>query len=183
MGHRLTKIYTRTGDDGTTGLGDGRRIDKDHPRLDAIGDLDELNSAVGVILTCSLPDQIRLCLVDIQHQLFDIGAELSIPEHQVVTAAMITHLESVMDTFNADLPPLKEFILPGGNPAAAACQLARAICRRAERHLFRLNREETLNHHTLVYMNRLSDLLFVIARILTRETQANETQWKSNRQK
>jgi len=179
MGHRLTKIYTRTGDDGTTGIADGSRIDKDHPRLEAMGDLDELNCAVGLILTHPLPDAVRLGLVDVQHLLFDIGAELSLPDHRAVKDTMVTHLESLLDTFNAELPPLKEFILPGGNPAAASCHLARAICRRAERHLIRLNRDEAISHHTLAYINRLSDLLFVIARISARETSPDEAEWKS----
>ena len=183
MGHRLTKIYTRTGDDGTTGLADGSRIDKDHPRLEAMGDLDELNCVVGMILTHQLPDAVRRGLVGVQHLLFDIGAELSLPGHRAVSITMVTDLESLLDSLNADLPPLKEFILPGGNPAAASCHLARAICRRAERHLIRLNRDETISDQTLAYINRLSDLLFVIARLLARETDLNEVQWQSVKEK
>jgi cob(I)alamin adenosyltransferase len=179
MGHRLTKIYTRTGDDGTTGLGDGSRIEKDHPRIDVMGDLDELNSVIGILLAHPLPDAVRRCLVDVQHLLFDIGAELSLPERHVVNAALVTKLETLLDEFNAGLPPLKEFILPGGNPAAAACHLARAVCRRAERDLIKLHRHEEVNRHTLAYINRLSDLLFVIARLLARETHLDEAQWQS----
>ena len=182
MGHRLTKIYTRTGDDGTTGLADGSRIDKDHPRLEAMGDLDELNCVIGMILTQPLPEEVRTGLVDVQHRLFDIGAELSLPDHRAVNAAMVTNLEALLDGFNTNLPPLKEFILPGGNPAAASCHLARAVCRRAERHLIRFNRAEILNHHTLAYINRLSDLLFVIARLLARATSPHEAQWQSVKQ-
>lgn len=179
MGHRLTKIYTRTGDDGTTGLGDGSRIEKDHPRIDVMGDLDELNSVIGILLAHPLPDAVRQCLVDVQHLLFDIGAELSLPEHRAIDAALVTKLETLLDEFNAGLPPLKEFILPGGNPAAAACHLARAVCRRAERRLIKLHRHEEINRHTLAYINRLSDLLFVIARLLARETHLDEAQWRS----
>ena len=182
MGHRLTKIYTRTGDDGTTGLGDGSRIEKDHPRLDAMGDLDELNSAIGMILVHPLPATVRQCLIDTQHLLFDIGAELSLPERLAVNATLVAGLETTLDEFNAGLPPLKEFILPGGNPAAAACHLARAVCRRAERRLIKLNRDEAISHQTLAYINRLSDLLFVIARLLARETDPNEAQWQSVKQ-
>lgn len=180
MGHRLTKIYTRTGDNGTTGLADGSRVEKDHPRLEVIGDLDELNSSIGMILYHPLHEVVRNCLTDIQHLLFDIGAELSIPGRETLTAANVSSLETILDEFNAGLPPLKEFILPGGNPAAATCHLARAICRRAERHLVLLNHHETVNQHTLAYINRLSDFLFVIARLLSRETDTNEVQWKKS---
>jgi len=179
MGYRLSKIYTRTGDNGTTGLGDGSRIEKDHPCLEAMGDLDELNCTVGIILAHPLPDAVRQCLTDIQHLLFDIGAELSLPGRQAVNATLVSGLEKTLDEFNAGLPPLKEFVLPGGNAAAAACHFARAVCRRAERHLVSFGRQAKVNQHTLAYINRLSDLLFVIARILTRETQDNEPQWRS----
>jgi len=180
LGHRLTKIYTRTGDNGTTGLADGSRVEKDHPRLEVIGDLDELNSSIGMILYHPLHEVVRNCLTDIQHLLFDIGAELSIPGRETLTAANVSSLETILDEFNAGLPPLKEFILPGGNPAAATCHLARAVCRRAERHLVLLNHYESVNQHTLAYINRLSDLLFVIARLLSRETDTNEVQWKKS---
>lgn len=179
MGNRLSKIYTRTGDNGTTGLADGSRIPKDHPRIEAMGDLDELNSAIGITLTHPLPGGIRQCLTDIQHLLFDIGAELSLPDRHAVNAEVVARIESTLDGLNAELPPLKEFILPGGNPAAATCHLARAVCRRAERRLVRLNLETTINPHTLAYINRLSDLLFVIARILARVTLTSEPQWQS----
>jgi cob(I)alamin adenosyltransferase len=180
LGHRLTKIYTRTGDNGTTGLADGSRIAKDHPRLEAIGDLDELNSIIGIILCHPLHGEVRNCLIDIQHLLFDIGAELSVPGRETLTIANVTSLEKLLDEFNAGLPPLKEFILPGGNPAAATSHLARAVCRRAERNLVRLDHHETVNQHTLAYINRLSDLLFVIARLVSRETDPNEVQWKKS---
>ena len=180
MGHRLTKIYTRTGDNGTTGLADGSRITKDHPRVEAIGDLDELNSIIGIILYHPLHEVIRNCLTDIQHLLFDIGAELSVPGRETLTASNVASLETLLDQINGELPPLKEFILPGGNPAAATSHLARAVCRRAERHLVQLNHHATLNQHTLAYINRLSDLLFVIARLLSRETDTNEVQWKKS---
>ena len=183
MGNRLSNIYTRTGDNGTTGLADGSRIAKDHPRIEVMGDLDELNSAIGIILTYPLPDEVRRCLTDIQHLLFDIGAELSLPDRHALDAGRVASIESILDGFNAGLPPLKEFILPGGNPAAAACHFARAVCRRAERQLVNLGRETTINSHTLACINRLSDLLFVIARILARETLTDEPQWRSIKHK
>lgn len=183
MGHRLTKIYTRTGDNGSSGLADGTRIEKDHPVFDAMGDIDELNSVIGIMLSYSVPDAVQQCLADVQHLLFDIGAEISLPGHIAVNAAHVTGLETTLDKFNAELPPLKEFILPGGNPAAAACHLARSVCRRAERCLVKLNRHTVINHHTLAYINRLSDLLFVIARTLARETHPDESQWQSIKHK
>ena len=131
MGNRLSKIYTRTGDDGTTGLGDGSRVEKDHARVEAYGTVDELNSTLGMLLSYPLPDNIRTCLVAIQHDLFDLGGELCIPGHRAITADATQRLETQLDAFNAPLPPLKEFILPGGSPAAAACHIARTVCRRA----------------------------------------------------
>jgi cob(I)alamin adenosyltransferase len=178
MGHRLSKIYTRTGDRGTTGLGDGRRVDKDDVRVEAIGAVDELNSALGVLLADALPEAVRDCLTQVQHSLFDLGGELSIPGHTMLTPAHATRLEQALDAFNADLPPLKEFILPGGNSAAAACHLARAICRRAERRTFTLARGESVNEAALIYLNRLSDLLFVIARVLARLNGGSEVLWQ-----
>jgi cob(I)alamin adenosyltransferase len=169
MGNRLSKIYTRTGDDGSTGLGDGSRVAKENLRVEAYGTVDETNSALGVILgNPVLPPEIRRALTEIQHDLFDLGGELCIPGHLMIKAAHVDRLESVLDGLNEDLPPLKEFILPGGGPAAAACHLARAICRRAERRCWSLARVESVSADALKYLNRLSDLLFVMARVLAR---------------
>lgn len=179
MGNRLSKIYTRTGDDGTTGLGDGSRVEKDHVRVEAYGTVDELNSHLGMLLSYPLPDNIRTCLVAIQHDLFDLGGELCIPGHLALTAEATQRLETQLDAFNAPLPPLKEFILPGGSPAAAACHIARTVCRRAERRVITLiNSGEDVNHDALTYLNRLSDLLFVIARTLARLEGGQEVLWK-----
>jgi cob(I)alamin adenosyltransferase len=169
MGNRLSKIYTRTGDDGSTGLGDGTRVAKENLRVEAYGTVDETNSAVGVILgNPALPADIQRALTEIQHDLFDLGGELCIPGHIMIGAAHVDRLETVLDGLNEGLPPLKEFILPGGGPAAAACHLARAICRRAERRCWSLARVETVSADALKYLNRLSDLLFVMARVLAR---------------
>jgi cob(I)alamin adenosyltransferase len=169
MGNRLSKIYTRTGDDGSTGLGDGTRVPKENLRVEAYGTVDETNSAIGVILgNPGLPQEIRRALTEIQHDLFDLGGELCIPGHIMIKPAHVDRLESVLDGLNEGLPPLKEFILPGGGPAAAACHLARAICRRAERRCWSLARTETVSADPLKYLNRLSDLLFVMARVLAR---------------
>jgi cob(I)alamin adenosyltransferase len=179
MGHRLSKIYTRTGDDGTTGLGTGDRVEKDHPRVEAYGTVDELNSAVGVLLAAGqLPASITGHLTDIQHRLFDLGGELCIPGSAVIDEASVTQLETLLDELNRDLPPLKECILPGGNASAATCHLARAICRRAERRVCTLNDGEVINRHSIRYLNRLSDLLFVIARWLNRNAGHPETLWR-----
>ncbi|HEX4151165.1 MAG TPA: cob(I)yrinic acid a,c-diamide adenosyltransferase [Steroidobacteraceae bacterium] len=179
MGNRLSKIYTRTGDDGSTGLGDGARIAKESLRVEAYGSVDETNSAVGVVLAiASLPDAVRGCLTEIQHDLFDLGGELCIPGHRMVTAQYVERLERELDGFNEDLPPLKDFILPGGGPSAAACHLARAICRRAERRCWSLAREESVAPEALKYLNRLSDLLFVIARVLARHESGSEVLWR-----
>lgn len=182
MGHRLSKIYTRTGDQGSTGLGDGRRVAKDDARVEALGEVDELNSALGLLLTEPLPASVHECLVHVQHALFDLGGELSIPGHRQLTADYATRLEVALDDLNKDLPPLKEFILPGGNRAAAVCHLARAICRRAERRAFTLARTEPVNEAALMYLNRLSDLLFVIARVLARRDGGSEVLWQPGMQ-
>ncbi len=183
MGNRLTKIYTRTGDDGTTGLGDGNRIAKDHPRVEAYGTVDEANSAIGMVLAVpGLPEAIRACLTEVQHDLFDLGGELCIPGHVAIQPAFVTRLEETLDTFNAELPALKDFILPGGGPAAAACHLARTICRRAERRVWSLAHQEEINPEGLRYLNRLSDLLFVIARVLARHENGTEVIWKRGKQ-
>jgi cob(I)alamin adenosyltransferase len=169
MGNRLSKIYTRTGDDGSTGLGDGSRVAKENLRVEAYGTVDETNSALGLILgNPGLPPEIRRALTEIQHDLFDLGGELCIPGHIMIKPAHVDRLESELDKLNEGLPPLKEFILPGGGPAAAACHLARAICRRAERRSWSLARVESVSADALKYLNRLSDLLFVMARVLAR---------------
>lgn len=181
MGHRLTKIYTRTGDQGTTGLGDGARVDKDDARVEAYGTVDELNSAIGVVLALPLPPQAASLLTGVQHDLFDLGGELCLPGTQTMSAGRVTELETALDEMNGSLPPLKEFILPGGGQAGAACHLARAICRRAERRLVTLMRIATVNPVSLCYLNRLSDLLFVVARVLAREAEAGEVLWQHRR--
>ena len=179
MGNRLSKIYTRTGDDGTTGLGDGRRVAKDDPRVEAYGCVDECNSAIGVILAVpGIPTDVRDLLTAVQHELFDLGGELCIPGHRAIEASHVLALEQALDGFNESLPPLKEFILPGGGPAAAACHLARAICRRAERRAWTLARVATVEPEPLQYLNRLSDLLFVLARVLARHESGSEVLWK-----
>lgn len=179
MGNRLTKIYTRTGDDGSTGLGDGARVPKEGLRVEAYGTVDEANSAIGVVLAISaLPAAIKQCLMEIQHDLFDLGGELCIPGHRLITAAYVERLEERLDGLNEGLPPLKDFILPGGGPAAAACHVARAVCRRAERRCWSLARVETVAPDALKYLNRLSDLLFVVARALARHENGAEVIWR-----
>jgi cob(I)alamin adenosyltransferase len=182
MGNRLSKIYTRTGDDGTTGLGDGSRVPKENPRVEAYGAVDEANSAIGVVLSvAALPPAIISCLTEVQHDLFDLGGELCIPGTTMIDAARVERLETELDGFNEALPPLKEFILPGGGPAAAACHVARAVCRRAERRCWSLARTETVSPETLKYLNRLSDLLFVLARVLARHEKGSEVIWRHTR--
>lgn len=181
MGHRLSKIYTRTGDDGTTGLGDGSRTPKTVPRVEAMGDVDELNSLVGLLLTETVPGEIVELLKDVQHALFDLGGELSIPGMTLVGGGHVTRMESAIDHFNADLPPLKEFILPGGSRAAAICHLCRAVCRRAERMLTRVAETESVNAHGRIFLNRLSDLLFVLARVIARRDGGAEVLWEAGR--
>jgi cob(I)alamin adenosyltransferase len=179
MGHRLSRIYTRTGDDGSTGLGDGTRVPKEHLRVEAYGTVDEANSAVGSVLAVqALPPAVRDCLTDVQHDLFDLGGELCMPGHRAIMAADVERLEQVLDRFNADLPPLKDFILPGGGPAAAACHLARTVTRRAERRVWALARTEPVAREVSTYLNRLSDLLFVIARVLARHENGAEVLWR-----
>lgn len=179
MGHRLSKIYTRTGDDGTTGLGDGGRIDKDHPRMQAIGSVDELNSLVGMLIA-ELEDEDAAAppLTEIQHHLFNLGGELSIPGYSMITAEHVAALEQTLDHFNEELPPLKNFILPGGSRSAAVCHLARAVCRRAERDLVALGRDAEINLAGRHYVNRLSDFLFVLARVLARRNGGQEVLWQ-----
>lgn len=182
MGHRLSKIYTRTGDKGTTGLADGSRTDKDSLRMQVIGEVDELNSFVGAILVHELPSAVRECLIDVQHALFDLGGEMAIPGTSTLTADYVTGLEQPIDTFNAELAPLKEFILPGGGPAAVACHVARAVCRRVERRIISLAREETVNEESRRYINRLSDLFFVLARVLAQGA-GGEVYWDAKRKR
>jgi len=178
MGNRLSKIYTRTGDDGTTGLGTGDRTSKDSQRVEVFGTVDELNSAIGVVLASDNFDaDLSDCLTRIQRQLFDLGGELCIPGTTIITADAVAGLEKILDELNADLPPLKDFLLPGGCQEAASCHIARTICRRAERRAWSLARDEDVNEYTLKYLNRLSDLLFVIARTINRRAQCEEPLW------
>ncbi|MDX1516169.1 MAG: cob(I)yrinic acid a,c-diamide adenosyltransferase [Woeseiaceae bacterium] len=182
MGKRLSKIYTRTGDDGTTGLGDGSRVAKDSPRVEAYGTVDEANSAIGVVLGFdTVPDDIRDCLTEVQHDLFELGGELCIPGHQAIKGDFIDRLERDLDRHNAKLPALEEFILPGGGRAAAACHLARTIVRRAERRVAALAANEAIRPEAIRYLNRLSDLLFVIARVLSRAENGEEVLWQRER--
>ena len=187
MGNRLSKIYTKTGDDGTTGLGDGTRVAKDSVRVAAYGTVDEANSAIGMLLASDTFDQhaaeIRDLLTTVQHQLFDLGGELCIPGHAAVFDADIDRLESQLDGFNADLPSLKDFILPGGGIAAAHCHLARTICRRAERDVVTLSRHDAVRPEAIRFLNRLSDLLFVISRVLARASGHGEVLWNHDRRK
>ena len=179
MGNRLSKIYTRTGDDGSTGLGDGTRVSKECLRVEAYGTVDEANSALGVVLAVpGVPPQILRCLTEVQHDLFDLGGELCIPGHRMIHQHQIDRLETELDGFNDALPPLKEFILPGGGAAAAACHVARAVCRRAERRCWSLARCESVAPEALTYLNRLSDLLFVLARVLARHEKGSEVVWR-----
>jgi cob(I)alamin adenosyltransferase len=183
MGNRLSRIYTRTGDKGTTGLGGGDRVDKDSLRIEVIGQIDELNCAVGLVLVQPIRAEISEALSEVQHKLFDLGGELSMPGYEAITAEDITTLEQELDNFNAVLPPLKEFILPGGGPAAAACHIARAVCRRTERRLVTLTRHEDINPSAQAYLNRLSDLLFVFCRILARDEGGTEVMWRHERKR
>ena len=177
MGNRLSKIYTRTGDKGTTGLGDGSRVDKDSLRVEAYGTVDELNSAVGLVLTADLPEEVQACLTRTQHELFDLGGELCMPGYTMISDEFVSGLERDLDAFNEDLPALKDFILPGGSEAAARYHLARTIARRAERRVISLAQIEDVNEATIRYLNRLSDLLFVMARVLARSDGGSEVVW------
>jgi len=183
MGNRLSKIYTRTGDDGTTGLGDGTRVSKDSARVTAYGTVDEANSCIGLILACEIPDDVRALLTAIQHQLFDLGGELCIPGHAAISEADVERLEQQLDAFNAPLPPLKDFILPGGGEAAARCHLARTVVRRAEREVVTLSHHDAVRPEAVRYLNRLSDLLFVLARVLARASGHGEVLWNHERRR
>jgi cob(I)alamin adenosyltransferase len=182
MANRLTKIVTRTGDDGTTGLGDGTRVGKDAARVAAMGDIDELNSALGVVLAEEMPDAIRKLLLTVQNDLFDLGGEVSIPGRSALWDAHLKQIEEHINSLRDPLPPLKEFILPGGTRAAAACHLARAICRRAERSLVTLGRVEAVSALSIQYLNRLSDFLFLAARSINAADGVREPQWKPGRE-
>jgi cob(I)alamin adenosyltransferase len=183
MGNRLSKIATRTGDKGTTGLGDGERVSKDSLRVQAMGDVDELNSHIGLLLCESLPDALREELVSIQHDLFDLGGELCIPGYTMITDEHVARLDALLRKYNADLPPLKEFILPAGSRAAALSHVCRTICRRAERTIVALGNTEIINDKTLQYTNRLSDLMFVLARVLNRYAGGSDVLWEKDRKR
>ncbi len=178
MGHRLTRIYTRTGDDGTTGLGDGTRVAKDCTRVEALGAVDELNSILGMLLTEPLDPEVSDALVRVQHTLFDLGGELSVAGSMIVHERHIAELETLLDHWNSKLPPLKDFILPGGTRPAAICHLARSICRRAERRVYTLFSLETVSPVALRYLNRLSDLLFVLARTINKDDGTDDVLWQ-----
>jgi cob(I)alamin adenosyltransferase len=181
MGHRLSKISTRTGDAGETGLGNGARVPKDSARIASLGDVDELNSALGVLLAEELPAEVRAVFEQVQHDLFDLGGELSIPGHAMLGEAQVAALEAALERWNRDLAPLKEFILPGGSRAAAAAHLARTVCRRTERTLVALARSEPVGDPARRYLNRLSDLLFVAGRTLNRAAGRGDVQWRHSR--
>ncbi|MDX1549067.1 MAG: cob(I)yrinic acid a,c-diamide adenosyltransferase [Lysobacter spongiicola] len=183
MGNRLSKIYTRTGDDGSTGLGDGSRVAKDSARVGAYGTVDEANCSIGMVLAVEVPDDVRRLLTAVQHQLFDLGGELCIPGHAAINDEDIDRLEQQLDAFNADLPPLKEFILPGGGEASARCHVARTVVRRAEREAVALSRQEQVRPQAVRYLNRLSDLLFVLCRVLARASGHGEVVWNHERRK
>ncbi len=179
MGNRLSKIYTRTGDDGTTGLGDGSRIAKNSLRVNALGDVDELNAVLGILQTEPLEASIHAVIETIQHDLFDMGGELCMPGYTLVKPERVAALEAQLDIWNDDLAPLKEFILPGGSRAAAYCHLARTVCRRAERAIYALDEKESLNPCILQYINRLSDMLFVLCRVLNKYAGVNDVLWRN----
>ncbi|MDD5177060.1 MAG: cob(I)yrinic acid a,c-diamide adenosyltransferase [Sterolibacterium sp.] len=181
MGYRLSKIYTRTGDAGTTGLGDGSRTGKNSLRIAALGDVDETNSLLGVALCEGLPDDVRELLIGIQHDLFDLGGELSIPGATLLGAGQPARLEAAIDRYNDTLAPLKEFILPGGSRAAALLHLARTVCRRAERSVVALAQAESVAETSRHYLNRLSDLLFVLGRHLNRSAGCGDVLWQKGK--
>lgn len=183
MGHRLSKITTRTGDAGETGLGDGSRVSKAALRVQALGEVDELNSAIGVLLAEEPPAPVRDALLEVQHDLFDLGGELSIPGHRLLGEAPVERLERQLEAWNRELAPLREFILPGGTRAGAAAHLARTVCRRAERAVVALGAKETVGAPALRYLNRLSDLLFVAGRLVNRHAGRGDVQWRHERKK
>ena len=183
MGNRLTKITTRTGDAGETGLGDGTRVSKDAARIQALGDIDECNSCLGLLLAEDVPGEVRDALEAVQHDLFDLGGEVCIPGHSAVTPEHVSRLDKLLERFNRDLPALKEFILPGGSRAAAAAHLVRTVCRRAERSVVALGRKEAVSEAARQYLNRLSDLMFVLGRVLNRHAGRGDVLWRHERRK
>ena len=183
MGNRLTQIATRTGDSGTTGLGDNQRVSKNSLRVHAMGEVDELNSHIGVLLCEAMPDDVRAVLVEIQHQLFNLGGELSIPGYELLKQEAVLALDDALATYNAQLPRLQEFILPAGSRAAALSHVCRTVARRAERALVALGNEEAIREAPRQYLNRLSDLMFVLARVLNRMNGGDDVYWKSERLK
>jgi cob(I)alamin adenosyltransferase len=183
MGNRLSKIATRTGDNGTTGLGDGSRVDKDSLRVQAMGDVDEMNSHLGLLLSEDLPTGLHEELFTIQHDLFDLGGELCIPGYTLIKLEHVARLDALLAKYNADLPPLADFILPAGSRAASQAHVCRTVCRRAERAIVTLGKAETLNDHPRQYMNRLSDLMFVLARVLNRHAGGGDVLWEKGRER
>jgi cob(I)alamin adenosyltransferase len=183
MGNRLSKIATRTGDKGTTGLGDGSRVDKDSVRVQAMGDVDELNSQIGLLLCEPMPDEMREALVTIQHDLFDLGGELCIPGYQMIKEEHVERLDGLLETYNATLPALTEFILPAGSRAASIAHVCRTVCRRAERAIVTLGKAESIHEHPRQYVNRLSDLMFVLARVLNRFAGGSDVLWRHDRKR
>lgn len=183
MGNRLSKIATRTGDNGTTGLGDGSRTGKDSLRIHAIGDVDELNSFVGLLLCEDMPQALREDLVSIQHDLFDLGGELCIPGYQMIKDEHVARLDALLEKYNEGLPALKEFILPAGSRAASLAHVCRTVCRRAERAIVTLGRDETINDFPRQYVNRLSDLMFVLSRVLNRHAGGSDVLWQHERKR
>lgn len=183
MGNRLSKIATRTGDNGTTGLGDGTRVAKDNLRIAAMGDVDELNSHIGLLMCEELPATLREEMISIQHDLFDLGGELCIPGYALITETQVARLDALLEKYNADLPPLKDFILPAGSRAASLAHVCRTVCRRAERSIVSLGHSEKVNDHPRHYMNRLSDLLFVLSRVLNRFAGGSDVLWEKDRQR
>ncbi|MET0217483.1 MAG: cob(I)yrinic acid a,c-diamide adenosyltransferase [Burkholderiales bacterium] len=181
MAHRLSRIVTRTGDDGTTGLGDGSRLPKTAPRVETLGDVDELNSGLGVLLAEALPPEVRACLFDVQHDLFDLGGELALPGFTLITDAHLARIDDAVEAFNQGLPPLKEFVLPGGSRAASLTHVARTVCRRAERRVVALSAHESVSPLIQRYLNRLSDLLFILARVINRAEGVPDVLWQQGK--
>lgn len=181
--NRISRVTTKTGDEGSTGLADGSRVDKDDPRIACIGDIDELNSLIGVLVASGVSDDIAGYLRNIQHRLFDIGGELATPGQAMLQLDSVNRLEELLNTYNEDLPPLREFVLPGGNMPGAICHMIRSVCRRAERSIVSLSRDQYVNPVTVMYINRLSDLLFVFARTLVLHKGGKEVYWESSRLK
>ncbi|MGZ8321333.1 MAG: cob(I)yrinic acid a,c-diamide adenosyltransferase [Telluria sp.] len=183
MGNRLSKIATRTGDNGTTGLGDASRTATDSLRIPSLGEVDELNSFVGLLLCEDMPADLREELVSIQHDLFDLGGELCIPGYQLITDAHVERLDALLEKYNATLPALQDFILPAGSRAASLAHVCRTVCRRAERSIVTLGKSEKINEHPRQYVNRLSDLMFVLSRVLNRHAGGSDVLWQNDRKR